>query len=507
VTDRRSILIVGGGTAGWLTAAYLARALGTRARITVLESRSIGIIGVGEGAFPTIRATLQYLGIDEARFIRRAAATFKQGIRFDDWLHEPREGRRHRYIHPFEPPMASPDTNLAEHWLAQESEARSPFAEAVTIQGRVAAAQRAPKQPGEGDYAGPLSYAYHFDAHRLAELLQARAGELGVIHLEGLLSGIERAADGGIACVHTAEHGALTADLYVDCSGFRAELIGRTLEAPFRSLRHQLFTNRAIACKIPHGEPDAPIESTTVATAHEAGWIWDIGLQGARGIGCVFSSDHMDDDRAAEILRGYVGHDRYTPRTIPFEPGFRPTQWVNNCVAVGLSAGFLEPLEATGIVLIEAAAAMIADLLPHGGPVDTPARRFNTLMTARYDRIANFLKLHYCLSRRSEPFWRANVDPASIPPALGDLLDQWRHRPPSRFDFDLDVESFAYFNYQYVLYGMEFRTELRGAGIDRHEAEAAARLFERVRRFGEQATADLPTNRAAVRQISDRVPA
>jgi tryptophan 7-halogenase len=128
-------------------------------------------------------------------------------------------------------------------------------------------------------------------------------------------------------------------------------------------------------------------------------------------------------------------------------------------------------------------------------------------MTARYERIANFLKLHYCLSRRPEPFWRANVDPASIPPALRDLLDQWRHRPPSRFDFDLDVESFAFFNYQYVLYGMGFRTELSGTGIDGLEAQAAARLFERVRRFGEQATADLPTNRAAVRQISDGVPA
>jgi tryptophan 7-halogenase len=333
VANRRSILIVGGGTAGWLTAAYLARALGARATITVLESSSIGIIGVGEGAFPTIRDTLRFLGIDEALFIRRAAATFKQGIRFDDWLQPPdADGRRHRYLHPFEPPLTAGDTSLVQHWLARDGSERLPFAEAVTIQGRVAAARRAPKQPGDGDYAGPLSYAYHFDAHRLAELLQARAGELGVIHLEGLLSGIERAADGGIASVHTAEHGALTADLFVDCSGFRAELIGRTLEAPFRSLRHQLFTNRAIACKIPHGEPDAPIESTTVATAHEAGWIWDIGLQGARGIGCVFSTEHMDDDRAAEILRGYVGHDRYTPRTIPFEPGFRPMQWVNNCV-------------------------------------------------------------------------------------------------------------------------------------------------------------------------------
>ena len=174
-------------------------------------------------------------------------------------------------------------------------------------------------------------------------------------------------------------------------------------------------------------------------------------------------------------------------------------------MAVGLSGGFLEPLESTGIVLIEAAAAMIADLLPLSGPVDAPARRFNQLMAARYESIINFLKLHYCLSRRDEPFWRANADPTSIPEALRDLLDQWRHRPPSRFDFLIDVESFAFFNYQYVLYGMGFRTDLTGAGISRRDAETAARLFQRVRKFGERATADLPSNRAAIRQISESV--
>ena len=145
----------------------------------------------------------------------------------------------------------------------------------------------------------------------MAEVLEARGRELGVRHLQGLLTGVELAADGGIARIHTAEHGALSADLFIDCSGFRAELIGRTLGAPFRSVRDQLFTDRALACKIPYDRPDAPIESFTVATAHEAGWIWDIGLQGARGIGCVYSSNHLDDGRAAEILRGYIGHDRY----------------------------------------------------------------------------------------------------------------------------------------------------------------------------------------------------
>ncbi len=182
----------------------------------------------------------------------------------------------------------------------------------MTIQNRVAEARRAPKRPGEGDYAGPLDYAYHFDAGRLAEVIRDRAIELGVRHLQGMLTGVERAEDGGIARLHTQEHGALEADLYVDCSGFRAELIGEAMGVPLKSVRDVLFTDRALACKIPYEAPDAPIESFTIATAHEAGWTWDIGLPGSRGIGTVYSSAHLSDDRAAEILRAYSGHDDYS---------------------------------------------------------------------------------------------------------------------------------------------------------------------------------------------------
>lgn len=501
MAEQRTILIVGGGTAGWLTAAYLARSIGPRAAITLVESPGIGIIGVGEGAFPTIRQTLQYLGIGEGEFIRRAAATFKQGIRFDDWLHAPRaDGTRHRYVHPFEAPFFADGANLVADWLAADPATRPSFAEAVTIQHHVAAAGRAPKGAGEAEYQGPLSYAYHFDAHRITDLLRERAIELGVRHLEGRLTGVMRAGGDRIAHVHTAEHGPLSADLFIDCSGFRAELIGEALGAPFTSVRRHLFTNRALACKLPEADPGAPIESYTVAAAHEAGWIWDIGLNGARGLGCVYSADHMGEDRAAEILAGYVGHDRYSVRTIAFEPGYRTAPWTGNCVAVGLSGGFLEPLEATGIVLIEAAAAMIADLLPIAGPVDAPARRFNTLMTARYEAITAFLKLHYCLSRREEPFWRDNADPATIPDALLDLLAQWRHRPPSRFDFLIDVESFAFFNYQYVLYGMDFAPE--GIGTGRPAPARAAALFDRIRHYGDLAVADLPSHRTAIDQMT-----
>jgi glycine/D-amino acid oxidase-like deaminating enzyme len=506
MAHKRSILIVGGGTAGWLTAAYLAKYLELSAsdnlQITLLESPEIGIIGVGEGAFPTIRQTLQFIGVDEARFIRQTSATFKQGIRFNDWVHTPKDGQHSHFLHPFEAPFYTEGASLVSYWLLQDEKTRPPFAQAMTIQNRVAEAQRAPKRPHEGEFAGPLNYAYHFDAAGLAEVLAERALALGVRHLKGLLTGVALDEHGAIDHVVTQEHGDLTADLYIDCTGFRAELIGRALKVPFKPVKHALFTDRALACKIPYERPDGPIESYTIAAAHEGGWTWDIGLAGARGIGCVYSSDHMSDDRAAELLESYIGHQDFTARSIPFEAGYREKQWVKNCVAVGLAGGFLEPLESTGVVLIEAAVGMIAELFPHNGPVDAPARRFNQLITARFDNIVNFLKLHYCLSKREEPFWRDNADPASIPEPLQELLDQWRYRPPGRFDFILDLESFAFFNYQYILYGMEFKTDLSPVRDEFPNVKEAEKIFARIRNFGERATHDLPTHRALIESIN-----
>jgi glycine/D-amino acid oxidase-like deaminating enzyme len=504
----RNILIIGGGTAGWLTAAYLAKALALQENehltITVLESPDIGIIGVGEGTFPTIRETLRFLDIDERRFIRESSATFKQGILFTDWLHEPAPAKRHRFFHPFEAPFYSEEAPLVPYWLLQQANNRPSFAEAVTIQDRVAGAKRGPKRPGEPDFDGPLNYAYHIDAHNLAQLLAERARELGVIHRSGELKHAKIGGVGAIDAVVLNDGSELSADLYVDCSGFRAELIGRALGSPWRSVRDRLFADRAAACRVPYDRPDAPIESYTLANAHEGGWTWDIGLAGARGIGCVYSSDHISEGRALAILRDYIGadFDEGAVRTIAFDAGYRERQWVRNCVAVGLSAGFLEPLEATGLVLIEAAVGMIAELFPHQGPIDAPARRFNQLMTARFENIVKFLKLHYCLSQRPEPFWRENADPATIPDELQELLEQWRYRPPGRFDFILDVESFAFFNYQYILYGMEFQTDLSGGRSDFPNVAAAEKLFDRIRIFGEKAAHDLPSHRELVSELS-----
>jgi tryptophan 7-halogenase len=515
----RDILIVGGGTAGWLTAAYLARTLGTGAggvRVTLVESSDIGIIGVGEGTFPSIRGTLAAIGIDEARFVRECDATFKQGVHFVDWLHTPGrlpEGGADHYFHPFNAPSQRAGApELLPYWLlggARDGDGRErAFADAVSMQKRVADASRAPKRASDGDYLGPMNYAYHFDAGKFAALLAAHAKSLGVAHVVATVERTELASDGRIASVVTRERGALRADLFVDCTGFRAALIGKALGAPVKPLNDVLFVDRALALQVPYPTRDATIPSYTISTAHEAGWTWDIGLHKRRGIGYVYSSRHTDDARAEGVLRGYIGRaaDGMTPRALKLETGYRTTQWVGNCVAVGLSAGFLEPLESSGIGLIETAAYLIAHLFPADGDMAPVARQFNEMMCARFERIVDFLKLHYALTRRTDSaFWRDNADPASWTPTLRDKLAMWRSRPPHRLDFVVDLEMYPPSSWQYVLYGMGYPTDLSASRAAWPRMAQAQQEFGMIAQVARRAVADLPGHREFVEAVVARI--
>jgi tryptophan halogenase len=297
--------------------------------------------------------------------------------------------------------------------------------------------------------------------------------------------------------------------LYIDCSGFRAELIGRALGVPFRSRNDVLFVDRAVALQVPYEDPHTPIPSYTISTAQEAGWTWDIALAQRRGVGHVYSSRHTDDTRAEQVLREYVaasapklaaGH--LAVRQLRFDIGWREKHFVRNCVAVGLAGGFLEPLESTGILLIEAAAAMIAGLFQRTGDLEPMARQFNVLMTKRYERIVDFIKMHYFLTRRTDSaFWRDNADPASATDSLKEHLEMWRHRPPARFDFVMDHESFALANYQFVLYGMGFRTALDAPRAQFPHSGLARQEFARVRDAAQRAVAALPAHRELLARI------
>ena len=507
----KNVLIVGGGTAGWLTAAFLAKSLGakrnTEVRITLVESREIGIIGVGEGTFPSIRGTLSAIGIPEATFLRECSATFKQGVRFDHWTRPPGAPGHDHYFHPFSQPSQRPGgPELLPYWLLGAAGPNAAFAEAATLQKRVADAAHAPKRLSDGDYLGPLNYAYHFDAARFAALLSSHAQQnLGVGHIVATVERVELDADSGaIAAVHTRESGALMADLYIDCTGFRAALIGEALGSPVRLLDDSLFVDRALALQVPYPSADTPIPSYTIATAHEAGWTWDIGLQQRRGIGYVYSSRHTDDAAAEDVLRRYIGpaaEGLGQPRALKLKVGYRDVQWVKNCVAIGLSAGFLEPLESSGIGLIEAAAYLVSYLFPADGDMAPTARLFNTQMRQRFENVTDFIKLHYCLSQRSDSaFWRDNCAAASIPERLQDKLARWRCRPPHRLDFITDLEMYPPSSWQYVLYGMEFATDLGGSRAAYPRGAEAQQEFATIKEMGERALKDLPTHRALVAQ-------
>jgi tryptophan halogenase len=507
----KRIVIVGGGTAGWLTAAYLVRTLAPAGwRITLVESAAIGIIGVGEGTFPTIRDTLAAIGIDEREFLRKADGSFKQGVRFAGWAGRPTPGNAgDDYFHPFNLPFGG-DDGLLPYWIKADGEARRPaYADAVTAQGHVIRAGRAPKRASDAAFAGPMNYAYHFDAARFADHLREVATANGVERIEATIGEVRQHADGRIAAVVPDDgRDPIEGDFFVDCSGFRALLIGKTLNAPFKSVSDVLFNDRALAIQVPHAHPDDAIRPYTLATAHEAGWTWDIGLGARRGIGYVYSSRHSDDDAAERTLRAYLGDagKDLTARQLRFESGYRETQWIGNCAAVGLAAGFFEPLESTGIMLIEVAARMLGDFL--GSPaldeaaMAAAARQYNRLMVARFAAIVEFLKLHYCISaRRDTAYWRDNSDPASFPEGLRDKLAQWRHRPPSRFDFIADHETFLPASWQFILYGMGFRTDPQMVGARYHDDAQAGQAFLRVFDAAKQAVANLPPHRQLLEEL------
>ncbi len=506
-----NILIVGGGTAGWLTAAYLARKLGAAepggVEITLIESEEVPTIGVGEGTFPSLRLTLATIGVDEAEFMRESTAAFKQGISFVNWVETPEEGRRERYFHPFNSPRElGRGIDLSPYWLLDQPNGRPSFADSVTLQEKVFDAGRGPKRLTDEMYSGPMNYGYHLDAGKLAKYLAKVSKRLGVKHITDHVDKVNVDERGHITSLETRKSGAQKAGLYIDCTGFAGLLIGKTLGASFRGIDHQLFVDRAVTMPIPHDRDDASIACATISTAHEAGWSWDIGLCDRRGIGYVYSSDHTDDSRAEEVLRNYIGPaaEGRSANHLKMRIGYRETPWVNNCVAVGLSGGFLEPLESTGIVMIEAAAHLIADYFPRHGDFESTSRLFNRALRERYECAVEFIKLHFYLSkRRDTDFWRDNTNPKSAPDGLLEKLERWKHHTPTKYDLDSIHESFQYFNYQYILYGMKSFPEMGNEAVFSHRA-AAAQEFKSVQEASKRALAALPDHRSLLRDVYEQ---
>ena len=488
------IVIVGGGTAGWLSACYLAARLSKRSpetQITLVESPDIATIGVGEGTWPTMRETLATIGIDEAEFLVACDGSFKQGSRFDGWVTGEGDDS---YLHPFTAPPAADIGALLSGWATLPKDVS--FASAMTPQASICANDLTPRQAAMPPYAGALNYAYHLDAAEFAGLLSRHAvGRLRVRHLTDTVVGVREDGEGGIASISTRDNGDVEGDLFIDCSGLAAVLIGDAMKVDWLDLSAELLNDRALAVQLPV-EQGSSVASQTVATAHSGGWLWDIALPTRRGIGCVYSSCFMSDDEAENELRAYVGRTGLDPQTVAprllrFPSGHRKQFWKGNCLAIGLSAGFIEPLEASAIVLIELSLRALADNFPRSRrAMPIHAERFNRLFALRWRRIADFLKLHYALSQRDEPYWRAQRDAATISPELAALLELWTDQPPSTYDFPLSEEIFPAASHQYVYYGMTGRPQ-----ASEGSSEAISHLSQ-VRDRARQLGSALPTNRA-----------
>lgn len=507
----KRIVIVGGGSAGWITAGLLAREFtgGAKPRIdlTLIESPDVRTIGVGEGTWPTMRATLQKIGIGEAEFLAACSAGFKQGTQFVGWV---TGSPNDRFYHPFSVPAGYPVVNLVPHW--QEHREKVSFVNAVGVQGHLCDRGLAPKQASTPEYAAVVNYAYHLDADKFALLLRDHCiKHLGVQHIVDHVTQVDGEPDANIRSVTTKNSGAIDGDLFIDCTGFAALLLGDHYGIPYQDQRHVLFNDRALAAQVVYPSKQSPIASQTIATARSAGWIWDIGLSSRRGIGYTYSSDHTNDEQAEQTLRQYLAEipgidaDDVATRRIAFRPGHRKKFWHHNCVAIGLSAGFLEPLEASALVLVELAASRIAEELPHHtGEMELIARRFNEKFLYRWERIIDFLKLHYVLSQRSDSaFWIDNRRGDSIPDSLRELLELWRYHYPGYRDFPQVDEVFSAASHQYILYGMGFHTHARQSVTYAADAEKASELFIQNSRKGKQLLRRLPENRALLAEIAE----
>ena len=409
------IVIVGGGTAGWMTAAALSHFLRNKGpRITLVESDDIGTIGVGEASIPTLTGFNRLLGIDERDFLDHTQGTFKLGIEFVDWT---RKG--HRFIHPFGSFGQPLDIcDFHHHWLRAHAQGIGGPLDDYCLNTVLARDNRFGGPNREANT--PLStvgHAYHFDAGLYARYLRGYAEQRGVVRVEGRITAVDQAHETGfITGVRLVSGTAVEGDFFIDCSGFRGILIEQTLKAGFIDWTGLLPCNRAVAVPSARTEPVTPF---TRATTRDAGWQWHIPLRHRTGNGYVYSAEHIsDDEAAATLLANLDGEALDDPRFIRFTTGRRAKAWVKNCVAIGLAAGFLEPLESTGIHLIQKGVLKLVKCLPDLDFAPDLVEEFNQQTALDYEDVRDFLCLHYKATERDDtPFWAYNRN-KTVPDSL-----------------------------------------------------------------------------------------
>ena len=420
----RSIAIIGGGSAGWMTAATLSKILGTKfASVTVVESDEIGIIGVGEATIPQMATFNRMLGIEEDDFVRRTKGSFKLGIQFVNW------GRvGHTYFHPFGAyGLNMEGVSFHAFYLRMRQQGLAPSPDPWSIEATASLHNKFMRPFDAGN--SPLSniaYAYHFDAGLYARYLRSYAEERGVVRQEGKVVDVSlRGEDGFIEAVTLEDGRRIEADFFIDCSGFRGLLIEQALHCGYEDWSKWLPCNRAVAVPCEGVEEITPY---TRSTAREAGWQWRIPLQHRTGNGYVYSNAHISDEEATRtLLANLDGKPLADPRIVPFVTGHRKKFWHKNCLAIGLAAGFIEPLESTALWLIQSGISRLMTMFPDCDFAQPDIDRYNRILTTEYEEIRDFLVLHYKATERDDtPFWDwcRNMD---VPERLEEKLGVFLH--------------------------------------------------------------------------------
>jgi tryptophan halogenase len=494
----RKILIVGGGTAGWMTAAALAHVLRGSVQVELVESEAIGTVGVGEATIPPILLFNALLGIDENEFLRETQATFKLGIQFKDWF---RNG--HTYFHPFGQYGARVDAaSFHQYWLRLNAAGLDDDLDAYSAPAMAARLGRFTRPQGDPrSVSAGMAYAFHFDASLYARYLRGRAEKAGVVRHEGRIADVRLAPNGDIGSVALEDGRVLEADFFIDCSGFRGLLIEGALKTGYEDWTHWLPCDRAVA--MPCARVEAPTPYTR-STALEAGWRWRIPLQHRTGNGYVYCSEHISDDEAIARLREALdGEALAEPNLLRFRTGRRKKAWNRNCLAIGLSSGFLEPLESTSIHLIQSGISRLLLSFPDKGFAQADIDNYNHLSQLEFERVRDFVVLHYKATERTDsPLWR-QVGAMEIPDSLRRKMDMFRSRGRV---FRFEDELFQETSWIAVLLGQGVWPERADPITEVIPLEATRERLHQMRAIIREGVERMPTHDAFVRGAVQTAP-
>lgn len=479
----RKVLIVGGGTAGWMTAAHLNAVLNRVGRdvvrISLVEPPGAPVASVGVASLPGINRFLAVLGVDQREFMRRVSGTLSQGTKFTNWLLN--EGDY--FYHPFDTERVGNVDQSAQRWL--KSNRSVPFSETASPQPALCELNLAPLMLSRWDFGPKLSYSFHVDESKFASYLREHTIDRGVEHHSDNVVDVEMTPNGDVAAVMSESGQRFEADLFIDCSGQEAVLSEKAMGIRWVDCSEWLLCDQALTMSVPY-ETRYPgfVHPYTTATALSAGWVRDVPLQDCRSLGYVHSSAYLSREQAEQELRAFEGvhSESLKSELVHYRVGHRESAWTGNCVSIGSANSFIEPLESTGLYMIDLAADMLVDHFPYSDNMAPLAYRYNRIMMNRYYEILDFVNLHYCLTRRRDSeFWREVQKPERINPRLKSKLDFWRIKRPTPSDFEdqyfpgqpdkplhsedwpgdgrSPVDTAALWdheNYEAILYGMQF---------------------------------------------------